>query len=249
MKAFVIYLPARPHSATHAATMISQLTSYGLDAALFAGIDGTAAVDLAQRENRVVYPYSIKTRELGDAELSQYIRPELWDQFKREHNYKVFQKQALGDDFEKMQRPGVIGCFYSHYSLWKKCIELNEPIMIFEDDVKFYRTWNPIEWNDVLILSLGKNSFLRDPWKLFLETPVGEPQAMTWRNYSMPGASGYAIKPGAAKALVKFYRDYFYPADNAINTSLCEIQAHSYMMGRNLLPEEGNISMTKSKDW
>jgi hypothetical protein len=24
---------------------------------------------------------------------------------------------------------------------------------------------------------------------------------------------------------------------------------HNYLMGRNTLPEEGNVSMTKSKDW
>lgn len=249
MKAFVIYLPTRSHSVKHANTMVSQLTDYGLDAELFAGTDGTDAVELAHHEKRVVYPYSIKTRKLSDPELAQYIRPELWDQFKKEHNYQVFQKHGLGDDSEKMQRPGVIGCFYSHYGLWKKCAELNEPIMIFEDDVKFYRSWQPVEWDGVLILSLGKSSFLRDPWKSFLEAPVGNPQAVKWRNYSMPGASGYAIKPAAAKALVKFYRDYFYPADNAINASLCEIQAHNHMMGRNLLAEEGNISMTKAKDW
>lgn len=31
----------------------------------------------------------------------------------------------------------VAGCFLSHYSLWKKCIELKEPIMILEHDVEF----------------------------------------------------------------------------------------------------------------
>ena len=249
MKAFVIYLPTRSHSVDHATTMITELKNYGLDAELFEGTAGSDAVELAQKENRGVYPYSIKTREIKDDELALYIRPELWEQFKTTHHYNIYQKQGLGSDFEKMQRPGVIGCFYSHYGLWKKCVKLNEPIMIFEDDVKFYRPWHPVEWDGVLILSLGKSSFLRDPWKSFLEAPTGVPRATRWTNYSMPGASGYAITPAAAKILVKFYRNYFYPADNAINVSLCEIQAHSYMMGRNTLPEEGNISMTKSKDW
>ena len=31
----------------------------------------------------------------------------------------------------------VAGCFLSHYSLWKKCVELKEPIMILEHDVEF----------------------------------------------------------------------------------------------------------------
>ena len=29
---------------------------------------------------------------------------------------------------------GEVGCFLSHYLLWKKCIDLNEPILILEDD-------------------------------------------------------------------------------------------------------------------
>jgi hypothetical protein len=65
----------------------------------------------------------------------------------------------------------------------------------------------------------------------------------------MPGASGYAITPDAALGLIKFYRPYWYPADNAINQFVCKIQIHNHLMGRNLLPEEGNVSMTKSKDW
>jgi len=30
---------------------------------------------------------------------------------------------------------GEVGCILSHIKLWKKCVELNEPILILEDDV------------------------------------------------------------------------------------------------------------------
>ena len=65
----------------------------------------------------------------------------------------------------------------------------------------------------------------------------------------MPGASGFAITPNAALGLIIFYKPYWYPADNAINQYLTPIYIHNYLMGRNTLPEEGNVSMTKSKDW
>ena len=29
---------------------------------------------------------------------------------------------------------GEVGCFLSHWKLWEKCIELNEPILVLEDD-------------------------------------------------------------------------------------------------------------------
>jgi GR25 family glycosyltransferase involved in LPS biosynthesis len=179
--------------------------------------------------------------------MKEYIRPEAWEQFNFEHVWKVYKRHVVGTDAGKMSRPGVIGCFYSHYSLWKKCVELDKPIMIFEDDVKFYREWYPVDWEGVLILSLGKSSFYNEPYKTFLENPSGAPQPMPWRQFSMPGASGYAIKPDAALGLIKSYKSYFYPADNAINKSICTLQIHNYLMGRNTLPEEGNISMTRAK--
>jgi hypothetical protein len=250
MKAFVIYLPDREHSVSHSAYMIDTLTSYGLEAELFEGTAGDQAVEMAGKAKKTLYPYSIKNRLLSEDEIKELIKPELYENFRKQHHYQVTERQLIGEnEIGKMSRPGVIGCFYSHYNLWKKCVELNEPIMIFEDDVKFYREYTPVHFDGVLILSLGKSSFLGEPGKTYLENPSGIPAALPWRNFSMPGASGYAIKPDTALGLIKFYRPYWYPADNAINQFLCTIQIHNHIMGRNTLPEEGNISMTKAKDW
>lgn len=250
MKAFIIYLPDRPHSVEHSTYMLETLKSYEIDAELHVGTDGKNAIKLAEKANKTLYPYSIKNRILNDEDIERLIRPEFYQEFKNKYFYTIYERQFIGvADRGKLSRPGVIGCFYSHYSLWEKCVQLNEPIMIFEDDVKFYRKFYPVDFEGVLILSLGKSSFLGEPQKTYLENPSGPPTPMHWRNFSMPGASGYAIKPDAALGLMKFYRPYWYPADNAINQFVCKIQIHNYLMGRNTLPEEGNISMTKSKDW
>jgi GR25 family glycosyltransferase involved in LPS biosynthesis len=250
MKAFVIYLPAREHSVQHSAYMLDTLKSYGLDAYLHEGVPGDVAVKLAAKSKKTLYPYSIKNRTLSDADIRRLIRPELYEEFKERYQYTIIERQLIGENHVgKLSRPGVVGCFYSHYSLWEKCVQLNEPIMIFEDDVKFYRGWNPVAFDGVLILSLGKSSFLSEPNKTYLENPTGVPRAVPWKNFSMPGASGYALTPDAALGLIKFYRPYWYPADNAINQYITPMYIHNYIMGRNTLPEEGNVSMTKSKDW
>jgi GR25 family glycosyltransferase involved in LPS biosynthesis len=250
MKAFIIYLPAREHSVQHSAYMLETLKSYGLDAYLHEGVPGDVAVKLAAKSKKTLYPYSIKNYPITDAGLKRLIRPELYEEFKRRYHYNIVERQVIGENHVgKLSRPGVVGCFYSHYSLWEKCVQLNEPIMIFEDDVKFYRGWNPVVFTGVLILSLGKSSFLTEPNKTYLENPTGVPRAMPWKNFSMPGASGYALTPDAALGLIKFYRPYWYPADNAINQYITPMYIHNYIMGRNTLPEEGNVSMTKSKDW
>lgn len=250
MKAFVIYLPSRPHSVESSQSMIDVLKSYNIDAELFEGVPGDQAVQMATKAEKTLYPYSIKNRVLDDRDIKKLIRPELYEEFKKKHRYEIIERQLIGEtEKAKMSRPGVIGCFYSHYNLWKHCIDLNEPIMIFEDDVKFYRGYEPVNFDGVLILSLGKSSFMREPQKSYLENPSGTPTARRWQNFSMPGASGYAITPNAARALTKFYRPYWYPADNAINQFVVSMQISTYLMGRNTLPEEGNISMTKAKDW
>ena len=40
----------------------------------------------------------------------------------------------------KVSGTGAKGVFHSHYRLWSLCVELNEPIMVFEDDVVIYKT-------------------------------------------------------------------------------------------------------------
>jgi GR25 family glycosyltransferase involved in LPS biosynthesis len=248
VKAFVIYLPQHPHSVASSNVTLSTLKSYDINAELFEGTIGEAAVAQAERAGKHLYPYGIKSRELSQADIVAMIRPELQSAFLQQYYGKIYERLSVGESAGKMSSPGVVGCFYSHYGLWQKCVELDEPIMIFEDDVKFYRPFEPVDWEDVLVLALGKTTYLNEPYKDYLENPTGIPQAVRWRNHSMPGCVGYAIKPHAAKKLVKFWRPYWTPADNAINSSICQIQMATHQMGRTTLPEEGNISSIKMKD-
>lgn len=229
--------------------MCEQLKSWNIDAELFEGTPGDQAVIFQIKDQRKPWPYSIKSYQITDDQLQDYIRPELWDEFQLEHFYKIYRRRPAEGDAIKFGRPGVLGCFYSHLRLWQQCVDLDQPIMIFEDDVKFYRPWVPVEWRDVLILSLGKTTYLEEPWQTYLENPSGHAQPMPYTNFSMPGTSGYAIKPKAAKSLIKTYREHYIASDNAINQSVCEIEIHNHLMGRNTTEEEGNISMVSTKEW
>jgi hypothetical protein len=54
-------------------------------------------------------------------------------------------------DKPTMGKPGVQGCFLSHWALWKKCIEMNEPIIVLEHDAVIQDRWQPLEINDSII--------------------------------------------------------------------------------------------------
>jgi len=248
MKAFIIYLPHREHSVQHANYMLSELTNFGFEASLFEGTMGEDTENIFKRENRTLYPYSIKSRQLDRAEILNLLKSDLPGDFWETYNISVQEKFKWTEKYiSKHNSNGTRGCFHSHFRLWRHCVDINEPIAIFEDDVKFFRNYSPVEFDDLLIVSLGKNSFYNEPYKTWLENPVGVPKACEWSGFSMPGASGYILKPHAAKNLVKFYRNYFMPADNAINKNLVRMQITNFVMGRNTLPEEGNISDRKAK--
>jgi len=66
MKAFVIYLPERPHSVSHATNMVETLNSYHIDAQLFEGTNGNEGVQLAKKAKKILYPYSIKSIVLSE---------------------------------------------------------------------------------------------------------------------------------------------------------------------------------------
>jgi glycosyl transferase, family 25 len=124
-------------------------------------------------------------------------------------------------------RDGEIGCYASHLLLWKKCLELNEPIIVLEDDVEptvdfatVYAALRP------LVLQFG---FIR------LDTPMPQPNYFS-RNipadatpvrilqtatlqlfhptYVSLGTGAYAISPAAAARLIRASRKLCCPVDN-----------------------------------
>ncbi len=203
MNAYIVHLSKIPSSLASAVRLKKELTSVGIDAVLFEGSYGNTTKLEYEKTGRKHHPWTFKGPEV--------ILPD---------NFKI--KQSI---------PGVIGCFDSHYRLWEKCVELNVPIMIFEDDACIIRKYYPVDFQDVLsvVSSHGKKMV---KYMNHLESPDGEPRACFYHRSSMPGNAGYVIKPHAAKILVDTFANSFLPADNAIMQYLVKIEIHSHMMGK-----------------
>jgi GR25 family glycosyltransferase involved in LPS biosynthesis len=189
---------------------------------LFEGTYGHDAIEMMEKENRTWHPFGIKGPK---DEVDPNAVPTL-----------------------KGSSPGVKGCFYSHYRLWQKCVELNEPIIIWEDDIVLRRPFIPIDWTDVLILALGHPT-KTEKYRHYLETPEGNPRPEPYFQSSMPGCCGYALKPHAAKKLIDTYNNTFLPADNAINQYHVIIEIHSHVMGIALVKKDGKKSLTRTTFW
>ena len=104
-------------------------------------------------------------------------------------------------------KPGVVGCFLSHITLWQKCLELNEPIAIFEDDVLFLKT-PPTELNFIDVVKLDK-------LKQGKEYAGGD----WWE-----GAHAYILKPAGAKKLIDWCNlNGVLPADWMLGTNILNV--------------------------
>ena len=221
MKAFIINLSKIESSRSTALKVKEALDNFGIENELFEGSYGNETKKLFEQQRRQCYPWGVKGPD----------RP-----------YSEEEKKGLAES------PGIQGCFYSHYRLWEKCVELNEPILIFEDDVVFTRTFNPVDWQDVLIVVLG-NPQKSEKYSHYLTNPQGEPRAEEYWQSSLPGTPGYAIKPHAAKKLVDTYRNYFLRSDNAVNKHFVKLQIHSHCMGRALVKDDGKKSLVRTSYW
>lgn len=91
-----------------------------------------------------------------------------------------------------------IVCFYSHVSLWIKCLEIDEPIVILEHDaimVKHYDMHSA--WNSIVYL--GSAEQVRDS-RVYHIPPHGSSEDT--RNRFICRAHAYAIDPAIAKNLL-----------------------------------------------
>lgn len=138
----------------------------------------------------------------------------------------------------KKGRAGVIGCFFSHYYLWKKCVELNEPIIILEHDGYVIRHIDDsilTQFDDVLKLDRldpYSNTYNVDLEKekdieITVSSYTNDPSKV--RKYGLKdyfkGAYSYIIKPDAARKLINFINiNGHRPADQQINARIVELK-------------------------
>jgi GR25 family glycosyltransferase involved in LPS biosynthesis len=122
-------------------------------------------------------------------------------------DYNLLTNKSHKKCINLFSKPGVVGCFLSHFTLWQKCLELNEPIAIFEDDVLFLNS-PPSELNFIDVVKLDKlkqgKKYAGGDW---------------WE-----GAHAYILKPSGAKKLIDWsYSNGILPADLMLGTNILNV--------------------------
>jgi GR25 family glycosyltransferase involved in LPS biosynthesis len=142
---------------------------------------------------------------------------------------------------------GVLGCFLSHYSLWKKCVKNNIPIGVLEYDAIFIRELPKDileKFDDYLNLDYTRHNYLNlsrsgieyiNQIELEKKNPVivkkleekkknVNHQFKYINNNHIKGAFGYIIKPTGAQKLINATKSNgILPADIQPNLLYCDM--------------------------
>lgn len=140
------------------------------------------------------------------------------------HEYDDVGPHAIGSRANNFydQSPDKIyltkkSCFTNHVRVWKKCVDLGEPVAFLEHDVGCVRNWDNPKFKELLILNI--QSAWKQPvfhhvnsdfytWNLgvnmYNNAPLvyNKPVEKFKGSYMIPGTAAYAIQPHAAEKLL-----------------------------------------------
>lgn len=179
-------------------------------------------INLDKRTDRKQFFLSVNSF-LQDVEFVSAIdKDKITNQSLAENN--MFTNKTWRDPFRNRTiTRGEVACFLSHARTWRKCIDINEPIMIFEDDAvvdesKFDEPYYEqlIEKYGFIYLSRNEN----EPEKV---KPIDDRIEFPAYPYNM---TAYVIHPKAARILLS--SDIFYkiiPVDEFLPMALERIGA------------------------
>lgn len=114
---------------------------------------------------------------------------------------------ALGRELSDSEK----SCFASHYSLWEKCQELNNPIIILEDDVIFSDEF--LNNSNIIEKLLNNYEYIR--FYYLFDKKIHHLNNNFYISYeNIGGTQGYFIHPNAAKKFIEKARYWFKPVDD-----------------------------------
>ncbi|HHF1622015.1 TPA: glycosyltransferase family 25 protein, partial [Haemophilus influenzae] len=129
-------------------------------------------------------------------------------------NHPLFQRYNENKRLNAKGYPltlGQLGCYASHYSMWEKCVELDYPIIVLEDDAKFKN--NFLEVLD--FINSDKNTFeffwlqpdrLKNKRKLI--SNFGNLSIYQFSK-GFAGATGYYLTPQAARKFLTQSKEWY----------------------------------------
>lgn len=112
---------------------------------------------------------------------------------------------------------GQLGCYASHYLLWEKCVKLNEPIIVIEDDALIYpvpfldfiqkASGLPQKYNCIRLFSNKRKTFNHDEEYKLSETSIHK------FSKGHMSTTGYYLTPKAAQKFIEHSKSWYLAVD------------------------------------
>ncbi len=158
---------------------------------------------------------------------------ELWEGVDKFSAEDYLQKYDYMPDIERFTAfsdfESALGCFFSHHSLWKESIRINERIMILEHDAIFYRKFTDCKFEGVL--NIGSPLWGTRDWT---KTKSGLHERNCMKHHDLwdihndefcqcntsylYGAHAYIVTPEVSKMLLEKAKIEITPADTFIES-------------------------------
>lgn len=177
-------------------------------------------INLARRADRLQHFNKVNAEKLSDMERIEAIDGrELTIESIRQAGFDTNQNWHDPVRGTKLTR-GEVGCFMSHHSAWTRCVEIGEPVIVFEDDALLSDRFNENQVQELTgrfdLLYLARQEMSPDS-VIQLDDDLEIPHYPYW-------CSAYAITPeAAAKLLNGGGQTSIIPADEYVPRMIQEI--------------------------
>lgn len=182
-------------------------------------------------------------RDKFDAELFEGVTPETLNKYEETYNFTRIIPSRVDHFYHENQKlfHTKKSCFMNHVRLWHKCLDLNKPIAVIEQDSFCVRNWDNVQFDELLIMNFT-SAWKQKVFKHLIKNkgmPISHlgiheytegPLPYTKPNHlkgamMMPGTAAYAITPKGAKRLINnLFKNGWEQSDYFINTLNVKIQ-------------------------
>ncbi len=157
------------------------------------------------------------TRQLADLGLAYTLFPAI-DGRKEEHRLFSKYDNELNQHYRgKALNKGQLACYASHYLLWQKCVELNRPIIVLEDDALLYPEpfLEFVNNMDRLSHQFDCIRLFKNKRKVFSSCKVSRLVTVEIHRFNQGHMSttGYSLTPNGAKKLLQHSEHWHMPVD------------------------------------
>tara|TARA_E500000178_G_scaffold355993_1_gene430968 strand:+ start:2306 stop:3004 length:699 start_codon:yes stop_codon:yes gene_type:complete len=209
MKAFIIYIKNHEGSTATANLTLESCEKHGYSAELYEGITPST---LSAWEEK----YKLENKVLNPS-----------------HMYD----RQIGINGSEFTYQCKYSNFLNHYTLWNKCVELDEKIIILEHDALAVSEWKNPKFDELLVLNVRSGLYGEELDKLrkpelykgvhdYKNKYLNYKAKNIWFDASMiPGTASYAISPKGAKRLISNIKKYGWDkADYIVNNKSVHMQ-------------------------